>query len=179
MYICIYMYIFMCVYIYIYVCICIYLCIYIYMHICILARNTTPSPPPLGVPNNNSPTWAVFWDCRLSWKVWNKLDQLGYPYRSRMKSDRKKRGKSLDRRKEGKGKSTGKKRVPAQKGRTQAVPRPRNLCSCKCYRCTKKLHITASCNHFSQKDAMIRAPASFPTKVQCNIHAAITKSPLL
>jgi hypothetical protein len=45
-----------------------------------------------------------------------------------MKSDRKKRGKSLDRRKEGKGKSTGKKRVPAQKAELRPS-RGREICA--------------------------------------------------
>ena len=39
---------------------------------------------------------------------------------------------------------------------------------------THKLPFIAGCSHFTRKNTRFRAPASSPTQVPCNIHAAIT-----
>ena len=41
-------------------------------------------------------------------------------------------------------------------------------------RLTQELPFIAGCSHFTRKNARFRVPASSPTRVPCNIHAAIT-----
>ena len=43
---------------------------------------------------------------------------------------------------------------------------------------THEVPFIAACSHFTRKNIRFRAPASSPTQGPCNIHAAITKSPL-
>ena len=50
--------------------------------------------------------------------------------------------------------------------------RPRNDCSRT--RRTQEVPFIAACSHFTRKNARFRAPASSPTQIPCNIHAAIT-----
>ena len=50
--------------------------------------------------------------------------------------------------------------------------RPRNDRSCT--RRTQEVPFNAACSHFTRKNTRFRAPASSPTQVPCNIHAAIT-----
>ena len=50
--------------------------------------------------------------------------------------------------------------------------RPRNDCSRT--RRTQEVPFIAACSHFTRKNTRFRAPASSPTQIPCNIHAAIT-----
>ena len=43
---------------------------------------------------------------------------------------------------------------------------------------TQEVPFIAGCSHFTRKNTRFRAPASSPKQSPCNIHAAITKSPL-
>ena len=60
-------------------------------------------------------------------------------------------------------------RVAEQQGRTNHTPKHtvRN-------RRTDKVPFIAACSHLTRKNTRFRSPASFPTQVPCNSHAAIT-----